>query len=93
MGGLKGVQIPHPFGGKFRQMMVYVDPVKLQAHHVSTTDVVEALKKSNLVLAAGTARMGGLDYQIHPKNTLPTIDEIEAIPVAVREGRPILFAT
>ncbi len=91
MGGLKGVQIPHPFGGKFRQMMVYVDPVKLQAHHVSTTDVVEALKKSNLVLAAGTARMGGLDYQIHPKNTLPTIDEIEAIPVAVREGRPIFI--
>ncbi len=26
MGGLKGVQIPHPFGGKFRQMMVYIDP-------------------------------------------------------------------
>ncbi|QDT88717.1 efflux RND transporter permease subunit [Gimesia algae] len=91
MGGLKGVQIPHPFGGKFRQMMVYVDPVKLQAYHVSTTDVVEALKKSNLVLAAGTARMGGMDYQIHPKNTLPTTDEIEAIPVAVREGRPIFI--
>ncbi len=34
MGGLKGVQIPHPFGGKFRQMMVYVDPAKLQSHHV-----------------------------------------------------------
>ncbi|MFP6675419.1 MAG: efflux RND transporter permease subunit, partial [Pirellulaceae bacterium] len=31
MGGLKGVQIPHPFGGKFRQMMIYVDPIKLQS--------------------------------------------------------------
>ncbi len=91
MGGLKGVQIPHPFGGKFRQMMVYVDPIKLQAHHVSGTDVVEALKKANLVLAAGTARMAGTDYQIHPRNTLPTTAEIEAIPVAVRDGRPIFI--
>ena len=89
MGGLKGVQIPHPFGGKFRQMMVYVDPIKLQAHHVSATDVVEALRKSNLVLAAETARLGGTDYQIHPRNTLPTPEDIEAIPVAVRNDRPI----
>ena len=34
MGGLKGVQIPHPFGGKFRQMMIYVDADKLRAHHL-----------------------------------------------------------
>ncbi len=91
MGGLKGVQIPHPFGGKFRQMMVYVDPAKLQAHHVSTADVVDALTKSNLVLAAGTARLGGTDYQVHPRNTLPTPEEIEAIPVAVRNDRPIFI--
>ncbi|QDU36810.1 Cobalt-zinc-cadmium resistance protein CzcA [Maioricimonas rarisocia] len=91
MGGLKGVQIPHPFGGKFRQMMVYVDPARLQAHHVSATDVVEALRKSNLVLAAGTARIGETDYQVHPRNTLPTPEEIEAIPVTVRDGRPVFI--
>ena len=91
MGGLKGVQIPHPFGGKFRQMMVYVDPAKLQAHNISATDVVEAMRKSNLVLAAGTARMGGTDYQIHPRNTLPTTEEIAEIPIAVRDGRPIFI--
>ncbi len=91
MGGLKGVQIPHPFGGKFRQMMVYVDPAKLQAYHISATDVVDAMRKSNLVLAAGTARMGGTDYQIHPRNTLPTIEEIEAIPIVVRDDRPVFI--
>ena len=89
MGGLKGVQIPHPFGGKFRQMMVYVEPAKLQAHHISATDVVEALRKSNLVLAAGTAVIGDSDYQIHPLNTLPTPDDIDAIPIVVRDGKPI----
>lgn len=91
MGGLKGVQIPHPFGGKFRQMMVYVDPVKLQARNVSAVDVVEAMKKANLVLASGSAKIGDTDYQIHPRNTLPTTEEIEAIPVAVRDGRPIFI--
>ncbi|MCR9198025.1 MAG: efflux RND transporter permease subunit [Planctomycetaceae bacterium] len=89
MGGLKGVQIPHPFGGKFRQMMVYVDPDRLRAHNLAATDVVAAVKEANLVLAAGTARLGGTDYQVHPRNTLPTIEEIEAIPVAVREGQTI----
>tara|TARA_R110002049_G_scaffold4601_5_gene32425 strand:- start:608648 stop:611797 length:3150 start_codon:yes stop_codon:yes gene_type:complete len=91
MGGLKGVQIPHPFGGKFRQMMIYVDPAKLQAHHVSATEVVEALRKSNLVLAAGSAVIGDADYQIHPLNTLPTTEEIDAIPVAIRDGKPIFI--
>ncbi|MEQ8790611.1 MAG: efflux RND transporter permease subunit [Pirellulaceae bacterium] len=91
MGGLKGVQIPHPFGGKFRQMMVYVDPAKLQAYGLSTTDVVEAVKKSNLVLAGGTAKLGGTEYQIHPVNTLPTTDDIDRIPIAVRDGRPIFI--
>lgn len=91
MGGLKGVQIPHPFGGKFRQMMVYVDPVKLQSHHVSTSDVVKALRKANLVLASGTARLDGTDYLINSKNTLPTPAEIEAIPVTVRDERPVFI--
>ena len=89
MGGLKGVQIPHPFGGKFRQMMIYVDPAKLQARNVSAKDVVDAVTNSNLVLAAGTARMGGMDYQVHPRNTLPTVEEIAEIPVAVRNGHPV----
>ena len=60
MGGLKGVQIPHPFGGKFRQMMVYVDPARLRAFNLSATDVVEAVRKSNLVLAARHREAGRL---------------------------------
>ncbi|MDA1230588.1 MAG: efflux RND transporter permease subunit, partial [Planctomycetota bacterium] len=91
MGGLKGVQIPHPFGGKFRQMMVYVDPTKLMAHRLSATEVVDAMRKSNLVLAAGTAQIGDIDYQVHPINTLPTTADIENIVIAVRDGKPIFI--
>ncbi len=91
MGGLKGVQIPHPFGGKFRQMMVYVDPVKLQSLGLSADDVVRALRDSNLVLAAGTVKLGQTEYQVHPINTLPTTDDIEAVPITVRDGKPIFI--
>lgn len=91
MGGLRGVQIPHPFGGKFRQMMVYVDPARLRAVGLSAQDVVEALNRSNLVLAAGSARIGHYEYQVHPENTLPNTEDIEAVPIAVRDGRPIFI--
>lgn len=91
MGGLKGVQIPHPFGGKFRQMMVYVDPAKLRAQNLSANDVVEALRKSNLVLAAGSVKLGDTEYQVHPTNTLPTVEEIAAVPIAVRNGTPVFI--
>ncbi len=91
MGGLKGVQIPHPFGGKFRQMMVYVDPGKLSSVGLSAGDVVEALRKSNLVMAGGTVKLGKTEYQVHPVNTLPTTDDIEAVPIAVRNGKPIFI--
>jgi HAE1 family hydrophobic/amphiphilic exporter-1 len=91
MGGLKGVQIPHPFGGKFRQMMIYVDPVKLQSFGLSAAEVVKTVRDSNLVMAGGTVKMGGSDYQLHPINTLPTTEDIENVPIAVRAGRPIFI--
>jgi HAE1 family hydrophobic/amphiphilic exporter-1 len=91
MGGLKGVQIPHPFGGKFRQMMVYVDPDKLRAYSLSATAVVEAMQKANLVLASGTAKLDDTEYQIHPLNTLPTTDDIDNIVITVRDGKPIFI--
>lgn len=91
LGGLKGVQIPHPFGGKFRQMMIYVNPVKLQSFGLSAPDVVKAVKDSNLVMAGGTVKLGDTDLQVHPVNTLPTTADIEGVPIAVRNGRPIFI--
>ncbi|MCB1235863.1 MAG: efflux RND transporter permease subunit [Verrucomicrobiae bacterium] len=89
MGGLPGVQIPHPFGGKFRQMMTYVDPAKLATHQLSLTDVVDALRRSNLVLAGGTVQIGDTDYQVHPENTLKTAADIDNVIVAMRDGKAV----
>jgi multidrug efflux pump subunit AcrB len=89
MGGLRGVQIPHPFGGRFRQIMVYADPDKLRAFDLSFTDVVDALREANVVLAGGTVEIGDTDYQLHPVNTLQTLEDIDNVVVAVRNRQPI----
>ena len=89
MGGMKGVQVYHPFGGKYRQMMVYVDPGRLRSVGLSPKDVSDALQKANLVLAAGTVKIDATEYQVHALNTLADPDDIANTPVAVRDGRPI----
>src|SRR5271166_4837890 len=53
-----GASVPQPFGGKYRQIQVYVDPVKLQAHQLSLMDVVRTVNDSNLILPAGDVKIG-----------------------------------
>src|ERR1700747_3303276 len=53
-----GASVPQPFGGTYRQIQVFVDPVKLEAHQLSLMDVVEAINKSNLILPAGDVAFG-----------------------------------
>src|SRR6202030_3487355 len=52
-----GASVPQPFGGRYRQIMVYVDPMKLQAHQLSRMDVVREVNKSNLILPAGDVKI------------------------------------
>src|SRR3954447_2121185 len=60
-----GASVPQPYGGRYRQIMVYVDPLKLEAHNMSVMDVVDSLNKSNLILPAGDVRIGMKDYNIY----------------------------
>src|ERR1700761_194099 len=53
---VKGAEIPPPFGGKYRQVMVYVDPYKLASRQLSPMDVVNAVNDSNLILPAGAVK-------------------------------------
>src|ERR671928_1747263 len=56
-----GASAPQPFGGRYRQIMVYVDPLKLEAHELSVMDVVRAVNDSNLILPAGHVVIGPYD--------------------------------
>src|SRR5271154_1226363 len=76
-----GASVPQPFGGRYRQIMVYVDPLKLQAHQLSAMDVVRAANESNLILPAGDVKIGPFDYNLSTNSQLPTIQEINALPL------------
>jgi len=76
-----GASVPQPFGGKYRQIMVYVDPLKLEAHQLSPMDVVRRVNDSNLILPAGDVRIGPFDYSIYTNSQVDTVEDIARIPL------------
>src|SRR5579864_4529595 len=90
--GVPGATVPPPFGGKYRQLMIYVDPVKLQAHQLSPMDVVRATNSSNLILPAGDVRMGPMDYNIYTNAQVPNAKSLNDIPVKT-EGQQSVFVS
>ena len=78
---IKGAEIPPPFGGKYRQIMVYVDPYKLASRQLSPMDVVSAVNQSNLILPAGDVKVGPFDYYVYSNSLVDNMKEMNAIPV------------
>jgi multidrug efflux pump subunit AcrB len=76
-----GASVPQPYGGRYRQIMVYVDPLKLEAHQMSVMDVVDSLNESNLILPAGDVRIGKKDYNIYANSQVPVVDQINDLPL------------
>jgi HAE1 family hydrophobic/amphiphilic exporter-1 len=78
---VKGAEIPPPFGGKYRQIMVYVDPYKLASRQLSPMDVVSAVNNFNLILPAGDVKVGPLDYYVYSNSLVDNMDQLGKIPV------------
>src|SRR6266851_4878921 len=76
-----GASVPQPFGGRYRQIMVYADPFKLEAHQLSLMDVVRAVNDSNLILPAGDVRIGSYDYNIYTNSQLKDVADINHLPL------------
>jgi multidrug efflux pump subunit AcrB len=79
--GVQGASVPQPFGGTYRQIQVFVDPVKLEAHQLSLMDVVHAINESNLILPAGDVRIGNMDYNIYANSQVAAADELNSFPL------------
>jgi multidrug efflux pump subunit AcrB len=76
-----GASVPPPFGGKYRQIMVYVDPRKLQANGLSVMDVVRSVNNANLILPAGDAKIGPYDYNIYTNSQISAVADIDSVPL------------
>jgi multidrug efflux pump subunit AcrB len=90
MAGVAGASVPQPFGGRYRQIMVYVDPVKMEANQLSAMDVVRAVNDSNLILPAGDVTIGPFDYNIYTNSQLNGIDDINNLPLKMVNNAPVL---
>jgi multidrug efflux pump subunit AcrB len=89
---VQGASVPQPFGGRYRQIQVYVDPLKLEAHNMSLMDVVDAVNQSNLILPAGDVRIGTKDFNIYANSQVPTPEEINSMPLKSAGNASVLVA-
>ena len=89
---VQGASVPQPYGGTYRQIQVYVDPIKLEAHNLSLTDVVTAVNSSNLILPAGDVRIGSKDYNIYANSQFPDAKAMNAMPLKSYGNSSVLVA-
>lgn len=86
-----GSSVPPPFGGKYRQIMVYVNREALEARGLTLMDVVHALNHANLIIPAGDAKIGKTDYFIYTNSMIENPDHINDVPVKIGAGQaPVL---
>ena len=83
---IHGVTFPTPAGGKYRQIMVDIDPVKLQAKGLTPVDVVNAVNAQNLTLPSGTAKIGDTQYTVRTNAMPTTIADLNDIPIKYVNG-------
>jgi multidrug efflux pump subunit AcrB len=88
---IPGLSTPAPFGGKNRQIMVEIDPNVLVAKGLSPADILNALQSSNLIIPAGTARMGQTEYNVTLNSSPESLKQFDLIPVKVVNGQVILL--
>src|SRR5512142_875776 len=85
-----GASVPQPFGGRYRQIMVYVDPLKLEAHQLSVMDVVSAVNKSNLILPAGDVKVGPFDYNLYANSQIGAMKDLNRLPIKTVNNASVL---
>jgi multidrug efflux pump subunit AcrB len=83
---VQGASIPYPYGGKQRQVQVDLDPQALSANGLSGSDVVTAIGAQNLILPAGTQKIGELEYFIKVNSSPLALDDLNNLPIRARNG-------
>jgi multidrug efflux pump subunit AcrB len=86
---IQGAQLPYPWGGKQRQIMIDIDPSRLFGWGLSPRDVNSALSAQNVIVPTGTAKIGETEYPIVLNSSPELLDQIAAIPVKVVNGTTV----
>ena len=88
---VQGAAVPIPYGGKVRQIMVDIDPQAMQSHHVTPTDVVNAVNAQNLVLPGGTAKIGTFEYNVNMNGAALSVAQLNNIPIRTQPDGTVTY--
>src|SRR5450755_4100427 len=86
LGTVQGARVPQPWGGKQRQVMVYLDPDAMYSYGLSPADVSTAIGNQNLIIPAGTAKMGTQEYNVKINSSPDVIDAFNYMPIRTING-------
>jgi multidrug efflux pump subunit AcrB len=86
---VQGAAMPNPYGGKMRQIMVDIDISALNGKGLSPNDVVNAIGAENLILPAGSEKIGSAEYAVELNGSPDTIQELNDIPLKEVNGHMI----
>jgi CzcA family heavy metal efflux pump len=86
---VQGATLPNPYGGKQAQIQVDLDPEALRAKNLSPQDVVSAISLQNLILPAGTSKIGATEYDVDLNSSPEKVDELNDLPIRTVNGAPI----
>src|SRR6202789_1088874 len=89
LASVDGASVPQPFGGRWRQIMLYADPYKLEANQLSPMDVVRAVNDANVILPAGDVQIGRYDYDLYTNSMLKGADDIAQVPLKMVGQSPV----
>src|SRR5205807_6657563 len=89
LGTVQGARVPNPWGGKQRQVMVNLDPNALYSYGLSPSDVSTAIINQNLIIPAGSAKMGSREYNVKLNSSPDVIAAFNDIPIRTVNGVPI----
>lgn len=84
-----GTQIPWPYGGKQRQIVVDIDPARLYSFGLSPRDVIDAISLQNVILPGGTAKMGTNEYAVRLNSSPEALAEIGDLPIRTAGGATV----
>ncbi len=86
---INGCAIPYPYGGKQRQIMVDIDPAAMQSKGVSPADVTNAIANQNLIIPAGTSKIGQFEYDVDLNSSPAAVESFNDFPIKVVNGTPV----
>jgi multidrug efflux pump subunit AcrB len=88
---IEGISVPSPFGGRGRAVMVNLNPPKMYANGLSAADIGNALNNSNIIIPAGSIKIGNREYRVELNGSPLQVANFNRLPLKVINGVPIFL--